>query len=764
MYGLKKYRRALLVVAFLALIAQVYAQDSLGTSLLDGLQSIDNFYDVALAGDYALIAAGSSGLLVVYDPAGEPEIVAQVGERIEIVSTVKIQGDRALTTGSYLTYYDISNPTDPEIIWQIDNNTELYNEWSVWKDNLIVNDGMYEIIIREINDESQSEELSSISKRDDNQFGYRLSCQIKDNYLIAVCDIEYYHPTFRVWNLTDPENPEQIVSTVMEEMDSIDPFEINVNGELMVLGTYETIYFFNIESLESPELFSRITISGFGSSHNEMNFLDDRVFVFTNYNRHIKSISLEDLNNPEISETLVRGCGGECGFDVTTSTLVFADFFGLQSCDITDPDNFGEICRFEPFERWYGLRNLGDLLIMSYGFYEREYMRFDFSGRNELENIGSFNPEREGFDHYGINPYKDDILVFQWSDWNNDDGGFETLDYQFQLATIDPNDNLDIVFRGELPALDDWLAIYSDEAIYEAGQDTSHRHPYLKIWDITDLDAPVMTNVLNIDGDIIARPMVYEDYLYLLIDYEAMDRSLAIYSLDNPFAPEILVDMTLDPWYLRESIIIEDLIFFKGSSSYIIYSLADPEDPMPLNSTHFYHYNYDILDYHDNKLLLGYDPGREAALKYYQVYDISDIENPELIACYPVQGWPSLGHLDGDRILASWGLGYGVFAFGENSVGQNKISVLPLNSFLDVYPNPANPGSVVSVNLAQSGLLTLELYDLLGRRIARLANENYQAGNHRFNINDLMLPTSGSYYLTARSEDQSETRRIVMLK
>jgi flagellar hook assembly protein FlgD len=51
------------------------------------------------------------------------------------------------------------------------------------------------------------------------------------------------------------------------------------------------------------------------------------------------------------------------------------------------------------------------------------------------------------------------------------------------------------------------------------------------------------------------------------------------------------------------------------------------------------------------------------------------------------------------------------------------------------YPNPFNPSTTIRFDVPQSGLVNLTIYDLNGRRIATLVDENMAAGSHQVSWN-----------------------------
>lgn len=84
-------------------------------------------------------------------------------------------------------------------------------------------------------------------------------------------------------------------------------------------------------------------------------------------------------------------------------------------------------------------------------------------------------------------------------------------------------------------------------------------------------------------------------------------------------------------------------------------------------------------------------------------------------------------------------------------------------SLLGNYPNPFNANTVIKYRLDSSCEATIEIYDLLGRKIETLLNEYQPAGNHRVTWSAAGQP-SGVYFYKVRAGEFSETKRMVLLK
>ena len=89
---------------------------------------------------------------------------------------------------------------------------------------------------------------------------------------------------------------------------------------------------------------------------------------------------------------------------------------------------------------------------------------------------------------------------------------------------------------------------------------------------------------------------------------------------------------------------------------------------------------------------------------------------------------------------------------------------LPSNFQLDQnYPNPFNASTTISFTIDHPQFVTLKVYDLLGREVRMLVDEDRQAGLHNiiFDATDL---SSGIYFYRLQAGDYSESKRMVLLK
>ncbi|MDG5767529.1 PQQ-binding-like beta-propeller repeat protein [Balneolales bacterium ANBcel1] len=79
------------------------------------------------------------------------------------------------------------------------------------------------------------------------------------------------------------------------------------------------------------------------------------------------------------------------------------------------------------------------------------------------------------------------------------------------------------------------------------------------------------------------------------------------------------------------------------------------------------------------------------------------------------------------------------------------------------YPNPFNPVTVIRYDLPEAGEVTLEVFDMLGRRVDVLVNRHQDPGTHRISWDASHL-SSGVYLYRLNIGDEVLSRRMTLIK
>jgi hypothetical protein len=133
---------------------------------------------------------------------------------------------------------------------------------------------------------------------------------------------------------------------------------------------------------------------------------------------------------------------------------------------------------------------------------------------------------------------------------------------------------------------------------------------------------------------------------------------------------------------------------------------------------------------------------------------------------WPGYGWSSL--------TGQWAVAQdfwpGYRCFGMRTMGNSPNGITNINNTIPVnynlkqnYPNPFNPVTNISFDIPKSGLVTLKVYNILGKEIATLVNEVKNPGSYLvdFNASDL---SSGVYFYKLETGGFSAVKRMILVK
>jgi predicted outer membrane repeat protein len=118
-----------------------------------------------------------------------------------------------------------------------------------------------------------------------------------------------------------------------------------------------------------------------------------------------------------------------------------------------------------------------------------------------------------------------------------------------------------------------------------------------------------------------------------------------------------------------------------------------------------------------------------------------------------------------------WGLGelrsdMGAYGGGDSvqvGVDDGQTRIPGEFAIYQNYPNPFNTTTTIRYSLPAASDVTLDIYDVLGRKVARLVEERQPAGYHRalWQASDV---NSGVYFYKIKAGGRSETGRMILIK
>ena len=115
-----------------------------------------------------------------------------------------------------------------------------------------------------------------------------------------------------------------------------------------------------------------------------------------------------------------------------------------------------------------------------------------------------------------------------------------------------------------------------------------------------------------------------------------------------------------------------------------------------------------------------------------------------------------------------------VDTYGESPITIGSIHVLnefavPAEFGLEQnYPNPFNPTTTIDVSVATDSHILLNIYDINGRLVLTLADDNYDTGYHSFMWNGLdqygNKASAGIYFYSLHTKEMTLTKKMILMK
>lgn len=113
--------------------------------------------------------------------------------------------------------------------------------------------------------------------------------------------------------------------------------------------------------------------------------------------------------------------------------------------------------------------------------------------------------------------------------------------------------------------------------------------------------------------------------------------------------------------------------------------------------------------------------------------------------------------------LCGWGI-FDIWQAIQDALGEQETTPSPTTyQLLSIYPNPFNPTTRISFTLPAEDRITLDAYDLLGRRITRIVDGHFTGGHHTV-VWDASEFGSGIYLIRMNTPWGVQVRKALLVK
>lgn len=101
-------------------------------------------------------------------------------------------------------------------------------------------------------------------------------------------------------------------------------------------------------------------------------------------------------------------------------------------------------------------------------------------------------------------------------------------------------------------------------------------------------------------------------------------------------------------------------------------------------------------------------------------------------------------------------------------IDESNATPVLTNYFLGQnYPNPFNPSTRIQYAIRSTQFVTLKVYDVLGKEVVTLVNEDKSAGNYEVEFNISVIKnqaSSGIYFYQIKAGDFIQTKKMALIK
>jgi hypothetical protein len=273
----------------------------------------------------------------------------------------------------------------------------------------------------------------------------------------------------------------------------------------------------------------------------------------------------------------------------------------------------------------------------------------------------------------------------------------------------------------------------------------------LQIYNISDLANPVLAGGYD-TPDCAADISVAGSYAYVA----DASNGLLILNISDPANPALTGNFD-PPYWIWDVSVIGNYAYLSCSSAGLhILDISDPANPIHIGSC--------VIQYDNGPLFVS---GNFAFLgsgnsHMVSAVNIADPTNPIFAGSYDTGGLTFGLSASNDYVYLARLSRFLILHF--NSTGIYNDCVIPDDfSLSQSYPNPFNAQTTISYSLPASSDVSLDIFDILGRKIETLQSGHQDAGEHSV-VWNAGNASSGAYFYRLKAGERSETNKMLLIK
>jgi len=261
--------------------------------------------------------------------------------------------------------------------------------------------------------------------------------------------------------------------------------------------------------------------------------------------------------------------------------------------------------------------------------------------------------------------------------------------------------------------------------------------------------------VTNLHGTIPLETRVWYDYMRVIKDTLIGEDSVSFKKLKSFKIPPYYLDTVM---YLRYDSLSESILEYNAccEDKDTLFKLnARVEESWWAGSYYIYCTDIDTLQIFNKQKLFRTFSANARPFWYYKL----------------AQGFGPIEIFDDDSYVITNTITYKLIyanikaiEYGEFVPVNDDNPKYPVNyTLFQNYPNPFNPSTKIKYSIPKISFVTLKIFDILGREITTLVNEEKPAGNFEVEFDGAEL-SSGIYFYKLQTGNYSEVKKMILIK
>ena len=294
-----------------------------------------------------------------------------------------------------------------------------------------------------------------------------------------------------------------------------------------------------------------------------------------------------------------------------------------------------------------------------------------------------------------------------------------------------------------------------------------------EIVDVIDKANPQQISFTDLGEDALGIA-VDSGYAFILTKHldspQIYSTNIYIYDISNSDNP-VELNVKNFPFVSSRITISNNFAYLSTNNGLKILDISNRIEPVLIGS---FGSNLNVRDifFKDDTVLLAAD------YDGLYVVDVTDKTNPAEVLAYDTDDRAQGVNIQNNNIFVASGVS-GIYALKLISVnnggngddggnggddGNNDTLLTPTEfTVLQNFPNPFNSGTKISYYLTEDGIVEIDLFDILGNKVAELVNSVEPEGWNTIYFNPKGL-SSGVFLLRAESTNRVEVKKLLYLK